>query len=146
MPLITEPFKPHWHVDKVTKHIELSYLPKITIFVKVGGQLYPFKIGAFVDSGAIRNLFPADILDLLNIQLESGKKKFHYGIGGVELLSYIHKAEILVSGRTLQTEIDFNRDHKPPLLGIKQFFEFFDSVNFDMERSQLELRYSTNKN
>jgi hypothetical protein len=146
MPLITEPFKPLWYVDKVTKQFELSYLPKITIFVKVSGQLYPFKIEAFVDSGAVRNLFPADILDPLNIQLESGKKKFHYGIGEIEVLSYIHKAEILVGGRTIQTEIDFSRDHKPPLLGIKQFFDFFDSVNFNMERSQLELHYSTKKN
>jgi hypothetical protein len=26
---------------------------------------------------------------------------------------------------------------------MDKFFEFFDSVNFNMEQSQLELRYST---
>jgi aspartyl protease len=148
MPVIVEPFKPIFHVDKVTKRFDLTYLPKVTIMVKVEGQLYPFPIEAFVDSGATRNLFPADTLKALNIPLDNGKKKIHYGIGGIEVTSYIHQAEIIIGADryAIKTDIDFSSNHKPPLLGMAKFFDFFDSVNFNMERSQLELRYGTKKN
>lgn len=145
MPIIKEEFKPQFYIDPVTKKPDLTYVPKVTIFIKVQGQLYPFKIDAFVDSGATRNLFPAELLKLLNIKLENGRRKKHIGIGDIELTSYTHEAEILISGYSFKTEIDFSKDHKPPLLGIEKFFDYFDQVNFNMERSQLELSYTAKK-
>ena len=60
--------------------------PKATILVKVHRQLYPYTIEAFVDSGATRNLFPADVLTYLHIPVDNGQKKIHYGIGGVNVM------------------------------------------------------------
>jgi hypothetical protein len=137
MPVIVEPFKPGFFVDPTTKEVALIQQPKISMFVKVHGQLYPYKIEAFVDSGATRNLFPTDILTDLHISVASGQKKLHHGIGGIAVTSYTHEAEILIGGFRIQTAIDFGLDHKPPLLGMEQFFDFFDSVDFNMERSQL---------
>jgi hypothetical protein len=146
MPVITERFQTLPIYDKVTKSFAWIHQPKVTIRVKVDGQLYPYTIEAFVDSGATRNLFPADILTYFHIPVDNGEKKIHYGIGGINVVSYTHNADILIGGLTIPTEIDFSLNHKPALLGIDKFFEFFDSVNFNMERSQLELRYSTKKN
>src|SRR5918999_944038 len=142
MPVIVEPFKPGFFVDPLTKQVDLIRQPKLSIFIKVNGELYPYKIEAFVDSGATRNLFPADILTDLHIPVASGEKKIHHGIGGIDVTSYTHGAEILIGGFRIKTDIDFGLDHKPPLLGMEKFFDFFDSVTFNMERSQLELRYS----
>jgi hypothetical protein len=146
MPVITERFQTLPIYDKGTNSFALIHQPKVTIFIKVHGQLYPYTIEAFVDSGATRNLFPADVLTSLQIPVDNGQKKIHHGIGGITVASYTHNADILIGGHTIRTEIDFSLDHKPALLGIDSFFEFFDSVNFNMERSQLELRYSTKKN
>jgi hypothetical protein len=146
MPVITERFQTVLYYDKVTDRFAWIHQPKVTILVKVAGQLYPYTIDSFVDSGATRNLFPADILTYLHIPLDNGQKKAHHGIGGIDVVSYTHKAAILIGGYTIPTEIDFSSHHKPALLGIDSFFEFFDSVNFNMEQSQLELRYSIKKN
>jgi hypothetical protein len=146
MPVITERFQMLPYYDKVTNRFAWIHQPKVTILVKVAGQLYPYTIDAFVDSGATRNLFPADVLSYLHIPVDNGQKKVHHGIGGINVVSYTHKADILLGGYTIPTEIDFSSHHKPALLGMDKFFEFFDSVNFNMERSQLELRYSTKKN
>ena len=146
MPVFTEPFQLLPIYDEGTKTFGWIHQPKVTIMVKAHGQLYPYIIEAFADSGATRNLFPADILTYLHIPVDNGRKKMHHGIGGVNVMSYTHTADILIGGITIPTEIDFGLNHKPALLGIDKFFEFFDSVNFNMERSQLELRYSTKKN
>ena len=145
MPIIKEEFKPQYYIDPITKKIDLSYQPKVTIFVKVQGDLYPFKILAFVDSGATRNLFPAELLTLLNIKLVNGRKKMHFGIGGAEVTSYTHEAEILIGGYIIETEIDFSEEHKPYILGIEKFFYFFDYINLNMKLNQTELGYSNKK-
>jgi hypothetical protein len=146
MPVITERFQTLPYLDKVTNRVVWIHQPIVIILVKVAGQLYPYTIDAFVDFGATRNLFPADVLSYLHIPLDNGQKKIHYGIGSMNVVSYTYNVDILIGGQTIRTEIDFSSDHKPALLGIDSFFEFFDSVNFNMERSQLELRYSTQKN
>lgn len=146
MPVITEEFKPRLYIDSHTKTPEFAYIPKVTVFVKVDGKLYPFKIEAIVDSGASRNLFPAEILTSLGIELVNGKKRSHFGIGDREVVAYIHKVEIIIGNQIIKTEIDFSAEHKPHLLGVEKFFEYFDSINFNMEKLQVELSYSTKKN
>lgn len=146
MPLIKVGFKPLIYKDPISKELVIAYAPKIPIFIKVGGILYPFKIDAFVDSGATRNLFPAEVLQTIGAPLENDNKFIHLGIGGKELVSYAHEGEILIGNYKINTQIDFSVDHKAPLLGLHKFFDFFDSVNFNMERQILELSYSSKKN
>jgi hypothetical protein len=76
MPVITEPFQTLPIYDKGADTFAWIHQPKVTILVKVHGQLYPFTIEAFVDSGATRNLFPADVLSYFNIPVANGQKKF----------------------------------------------------------------------
>lgn len=145
MPIIKEEFKPQWYKDQLTQNIELVYLPKISVFLKIEGVLYPFKIEAHVDSGATRNLFPSDPLDDLGIKLDNGKKVTHHGIGGIDVVSFAHEVEILIGGYTIKTEIDFSNKHKAPLLGVEKFFKHFDYVAFNMRLFQTELSYNLKK-
>jgi hypothetical protein len=75
MSVITEPFQLLPIYDDRTKTFGWIHQPKVTIMVKARGQLYPYIIEAFVDSGATRNLFPADILTYLHIPVDNGMKK-----------------------------------------------------------------------
>ena len=146
MPIVKYPFKPQMVLDQSTKKLEeIVWQPKIPIFIKINDMLYPYKIEPHVDSGATRNLFPADPLETLGIKLENSRKRTHIGIGGYELVSYTHEVVILVDKYSFVTEIDFSRNHKPPLLGVECFFKFFDYVHFDMNNHQLELKYSLGK-
>ena len=143
MPVVKYPFKPQPISDTSGKNlVTIVWQPKIPIFLKINGILYPFKLEPFVDSGATRNLFPADPLDSFGIKLENEQKRIHYGIGGYEVISYTHEVEIIVDKYRFTTEIDFSRRHKPPLLGVDGFFRFFDSVFFDMINHQLVLKYN----
>lgn len=141
MAVIKLAFTPQLYTNPFTKEIDLIYVPKVTIFIKVNSILYPFKIDAHVDSGATRNLFPADPLKSLGIKLENKRKRTHYGIGGKEVISYTHDVEVLIDRYKFITEIDFSAEHRPPLLGVEGFFAFFDSVHFNMFDKELELKY-----
>lgn len=142
MPVITEEFKPFIFSDPITNKVDFIYQPKITIFIKIQNNLYPYPLEAYVDSGATRNLFPSDPLEYFNIKLNNGKKKIHYGIGGAEVISYSHEVEILFNKIKINTEIDFSKKHKAPLLGVEKFFSHFQSVHFNMRLKQLELNYN----
>lgn len=141
MPVIKREFIPNAYQDPLTGEIEFIFQPKITIFIKINGLLYPFKIDAYVDSGAVRNLFPADPLKYFNIKLDNGRKREHYGIGGKSVLSFTHDVQILVDKFTINTEIDFSSEHKPPLLGTDKFFNYFNNINFNISDKLLELSY-----
>lgn len=132
MPVIKRDFVPGVFQDPVTNEIELVFQPKVTIFIK---------IDAYVDSGAVRNLFPADPLKYFNIKLDNGRKRIHYGIGEKEVVSYTHDVQILIDKFRINTEIDFSIQHKPHLLGTDRFFKFFDRVSFNMTEKSLELTY-----
>lgn len=143
MPIVKFPFQPQVEYDPfIKKIVGIVYQPKVPIFLKINGVLYPFRLEPHVDSGATRNLFPSDPLDSLSIKLENGHKRLHLGIGGHEVISYTHEVEILIDNYSFVTEIDFSRKHKPPLLGIESFFSFFDYVHFNMLDKQLELKYT----
>ncbi len=141
MSIIKVAFQPQIVINPVSGRFEgIIYQPKIPIFLSVNGKLFPYKIAPFVDSGATRNLFPAEVLDSLAIKLENNKKRIHYGIGGKEVIAYTHEVKILIENYQFFTEIDFSRKHKPPLLGIESFFRHFEYVNFNMSDQQLELK------
>lgn len=141
MSIIKRDFVPGVFQDPVSKKIEFTFQPKITIFLKINDILYPFRIDAYVDSGAVRNLFPADPLKYFNIKLDNGRERIHYGIGDKEVISFTHDVQILVGEFRINTEIDFSNKHKPHLLGTDKFFKFFDRVTFNMKNKSLELAY-----
>jgi hypothetical protein len=146
MSVFKYPFQPQLEYDPFTqKATGIILQPKIPIFIKVKGILHIFKIEPHVDSGATRNLFPADPLDSLGITLENNRKREHIGIGEHKLVSYTHEVEILLANYSFITEIDFSREQRAPLLGVESFFRFFDHITFNMEQSQLELSYSIKK-
>lgn len=145
MPIIKVAFQPQLVINPSGVYEGIIYQPKIPIIVSIYGKLFPYKIGSFVDSGATRNLFPAEILESIKIKLENNKKRIYFGIGGKEVISYTHKVKIFIDKYHFSTEIDFSREHKPPLLGIESFFRHFEYVNFNMLDQQLELKSLTRK-
>lgn len=143
MSVLKYPFKPQIEYNpRTNKTIGVVYQPKIPIFIKLNNVLYIFKLEPHVDSGAVRNLFPADPLKSMGIKLENGWVREHLGIGGRIVKSYTHEAVILIGNYSFITEIDFSNEHKPPLLGVEGFFKFFDYVNFNMKDLQIELKYT----
>lgn len=142
MPVIKSDFTLAIDYNEKLQEIDgFIYQPKIKVSLVINGKLYPFKLEPYVDSGATRNLFPADILDTLGITLENQHEKEHVGIGGKVVKSYTHEVDMLVQDYQIKTEIDFSRDHKPPLLGMEKFFSFFEEVSFNMTEKRLELTY-----
>jgi hypothetical protein len=93
MPVITERFQTLPIYDKGTNSFAWIHQPKVTILVKALGLLYPYTVEAFVDSGATRNLFPADVLSYLHIPVDNGQKKFITVLAGL-MLSPIRTKQI----------------------------------------------------
>jgi hypothetical protein len=85
---------------------------------------------ALVDSGSDRNIFPAEISDLLGIELTSDPIAVRY-VAGVRRPVYFHPIEIEVGGLggpTFMTTAGFMSDFSKGgygLLGRKGFFDEF---------------------
>ena len=59
---------------------------------------------AYVDSGATYSIFKMEIAEILNIDVESGKKIFPIGIGG-HICAYIHNVRMKVGDVEFDTDV-----------------------------------------
>lgn len=104
-------------------------------------NLIKYPIKCLIDSGAGRNLFPAELGILLGIDIESGVPIVHQGIGKDTLKAYTHNISLFVGIFSFDTEVDFSYEHSFPLLGRYGFFEYFRKVMFNEEEKMVELQY-----
>lgn len=121
--------------------INIIHRPYIHIRLKYKNRFEKTPFLCLVDSGADRNLFPAEIGELLGVKITSGRKRIHTGIGGIEIDSYIHEMKMFVGGYSFNTEIDFSFDHKVPLLGRHMFFRHFNMITFREKEREVTLSY-----
>jgi len=96
-----------------------------------------------VDSGSDVNLFPVDMAKSVGINFKKGEPRRVFGIGGVEIPSFLHRniEIILPDGLSFSTEIQFSEQQKTPLLGRTGFFNFFEEVTFNIKNSSFKLVY-----
>lgn len=96
-----------------------------------------------VDSGADCNIFDAQIADILEIKLSSGKKREVAGITGTAETFYLHKLHLKVGGHLIKNvEVGFLKqmgEYSYGIVGQKGFFDIF-IVKFDLIKKKIELK------
>lgn len=98
-----------------------------------------------VDSGADICIFDAQIADILEVKLKTGKKQAVSGITGTTEFYYIHPVTIKVGGWPYKIEAGFLRNIAPlgyGVVGQKGFFDIF-IVEFDLSKEVIELKERT---
>lgn len=124
---------------KTQKIVGETYFPFIPIQLHFKEAVRSFY--ALVDSGAERNLFPAELGELIGIKIKMGKLASIFGIGQHEIEGYTHVVNLSLGRITnFNTEVDFSFEQNVPLLGRNGFFDFFRSVSFRERRKIIELR------
>lgn len=121
--------------------INIIHRPYIPVRLQYNRKIEKTPFLCLIDSGADRNLFPAELGDILGIHIRSGRKRFHIGIGGKSLESFIHEVTLYVGTYKILTEVDFSFEHKIPILGRNTFFRHFESVSFFEKEGYLLLNY-----
>ena len=102
---------------------------------------------ALVDSGSDRNIFPAELTDLLGIDLTATENVRYVGgvVAGDRRPVYFHPVELEVGGLggpTLTTSVGFMPDFSTVghgLLGRRGFFDQFTFVKFRDWDNELEI-------
>ncbi len=94
---------------------------------------------AYVDSGATYSIFKKELAEILNIDVESGKKMFPIGIGG-HICAYIHTIKMKVRDTEFDTDVLISDELlvRFNILGRIGLFDHF-KVCFDDKGKVLEL-------
>lgn len=114
--------------------------PVIPVVIKYNGKDIIYE--ALVDSGADSNIFPAQIADILGINVESGEKREAWGITGIGEDYYVHSVELMVGGWSYDIKVGFLPNIARlgyGILGQKGFFDIF-VVKFDLLKGEIELK------
>ncbi len=114
--------------------------PVIPIEILYGSQAVRYEV--LVDSGADCNILPAEIGELLGVDIERGKLDTVGGITGGGMPYFIHKVSIRVGGWAYTVPVGF-MPNMPTLgygvVGQRGFFDLF-KVTFDFLTAEAELR------
>lgn len=95
-----------------------------------------------LDSGADFCIFHAEIADLLELPVKSGKKITFFGTGGTPQDAYFHTIKIELGGWPMDLYCGFSYEMQTlpyGLLGQTGFFDRF-KVIFDYSTKQIELK------
>jgi len=79
--------------------------PVIPVVIKYKNKEVAYE--ALVDSGSDVNIFPAQLAEILGIDIKSGEKKEVWGITGVGEDYYIHSVELIVGGWSYDVKVGF---------------------------------------
>jgi hypothetical protein len=132
----TVTYYPYPQVDPKTGKVKDVYRPTVPIKISYEGKEFgPFQ--ALVDSGSDRNLFPAEIGEILGIAVKKGKSSPIFGIGKVKILAYTHKIVLYLERCSFEVEVDFSYEQKVPLLGRIGFFNQFKRVLFRERKKEV---------
>lgn len=105
-------------------------------------QKISYPLNALVDSGADRNLFPAELGESLGIEIKKGKKVSIGGIGDVEIKAYTARVSLFIYTYKFETEVDFSYQHQRPILGRNGFFNLFKSIKFKERERFLDIEFN----
>jgi hypothetical protein len=113
--------------------------PIIPVILEYGKR----KVGywALIDSGADYSIFHADIGEILELDIRSGKKETFGGIGGGKFTAYFHLINAKIGFWKYKFYCGFSYDIPPfgyGVLGQKGFFDIF-IVKFDLVREEIEV-------
>jgi hypothetical protein len=127
---------------KYAKYGKDTFRPVIPVFLKNDRIRIGYEV--LVDSGADLCLFHADIGEAIGLDIEKGKPREVFGVGGKVSVYYLHPITLVVGGWEYDIEAGFmpavsGRSMPYGLVGQKGFFEFF-KVTFDHASKDIEIK------
>lgn len=112
----------------------------VELFAERDGLSIRYEV--LVDSGADCNMMPAEIGELLGIDIEKGKKNEVGGITGGGMPYYTHSVFLRIGGHTNKVEVGF-MPNMPSfgygVVGQRGFFDLF-KVTFDRRKGEIDVR------
>lgn len=141
MSLVKFDYTPEVFFNEKTRKVEYIYRPLIPIRLAHKHHFGKFPVNCLLDSGADKNLFPAQWGETVGIKIKSGKEITHYGIGNKEIGCFRHKVTLFVGTYKFETEADFSFEQSFPLLGRDGFFKHFKKIAFNENGHLIELEY-----
>ncbi len=113
------------------------FRPKIHIRLIDRGQFVDCL--ALVDSGADECIFPAELGELIGINVTKGKTQHFRGIGRGIITAYFHNVTLQVGDSTFISYVGFSdAPGVVPILGQNGFFSLF-KVCFDLPKRELKV-------
>ena len=96
---------------------------------------------ALIDSGADDCIFSAEIGEVIELEVKSGKRAKYRGIGGEPIDVYFHNIKLEIGGHKFDCYAGFSYDfaYKEGVLGQFGFFNLFTLV-FDLSKEEIELK------
>ncbi len=114
-----------------------NFFPMLDVELISSGESVVTK--AYIDSGATYSIFKKELAEILNIDVESGKKMFPIGIGG-HICAYVHKIKMKVDDVDFVTDVLISDELlvRFNILGRIGLFDHF-KICFDDKNRALEL-------
>ena len=140
--MANSPIKIYYEVFPVTNNVgkKIGEIARPIIYLSLNykhGKMFG-PVGAIIDSGADFNLFPADVANILGINLKKGIERVNEGIGKKRVKTYRHSGiKMFVEGHSFETTIDFGEEITVPLLGQQGFFDKFKAITFNRPQEEI---------
>lgn len=127
-----------------TDHVgNFASRPVITIGLENPSNKRAIGYKALLDSGADINIFPAEIAEIIGLDIASGKSYKFGGIDSSGHVAYVHKIKLIVGGSVrYEAECAFSYEISKVgygVLGQKGFFDHF-AVTFDYSKKEIEIK------
>lgn len=140
MSLVKFYYVPDPYLDPVTKKRVDILRPKIPIRLAYNYRLSRILVDCLVDSGADKNLFPADWGRSVGIKIEKGIYNQVTGIGGINIDAYIHTVDLYIGTKRIRVDAHFSDKQNVPLLGREGFFDEFPYIKINEKRKYVEIK------
>lgn len=111
---------------KSSSRKKIIWRPIIPVFLMVGKIIVGYE--ALIDSGADYNVFDGEIANILEINLNRGKKRQIAGLGNQIIKGYEHKVQMKVGDKQFMTKVIFSNQipsHSFGVLGNEGFLDKF---------------------
>ncbi|MBI2431076.1 MAG: hypothetical protein HYV39_03615 [Candidatus Levybacteria bacterium] len=141
MPVIKFSYTPEVFINQETGKVNYIYRPLIPTRLCNKHIFSKFPVNCLLDSGADKNLFPAEWGEMVRLKIKSGKEVTHYGIGKKDIKAYRHKVKLYIGVYHFETEADFSYEQQFPLLGREGFFKYFERITFREKDHIVTLEY-----
>lgn len=109
------PFKQKPYFDASGEAVSYLTQPYVRVQLTSNHKISPTPVNCLVDSGADRNLFPAQWGEVIGMPVRKGKKR---------------------------TYVNFSFEQQVPLLGRTGFFNYFQEILFDEQNEKLVLMFN----
>lgn len=115
--------------------------PIIPIFFRIPKSGRKIGYEALVDSGADYNIFPAQVAEIMGLDITRGRLDIFAGVGGGKYRAYFHPVKMCIGEWEYDTDCAFSYDVAPWGYGVLGQRGFFDraAVRFNYQKEEIEI-------